>query len=140
MSAKKTKVALIGCGMISKTYLTNLQSYDAVELVGCSDIIEERAAQRAAQFGIRQMTNEEIFADPEIEFVVNTTYPLSHYEVAKAALEAGKNVYTEKMVCETVAQMDELMALAKEKGLFPVQNKVKGSLHFKNLPYCSIIS
>ena len=118
MSVKKTKVALIGCGMISKTYLTNLQSYDAVELVGCSDIIEERAAQRAAQFGIRQMTNEEIFADPEIEFVVNTTYPLSHYEVAKAALEAGKNVYTEKMVCETVAQMDELMALAKEKGLY----------------------
>ena len=114
----KTRVALIGCGMISKTYLTNLKSYDAVELVGCSDIVEERAAQRAEQFGIRKMTNEEILRDPTIEWVVNTTYPLSHYEVARAALEAGKNVYTEKMVCETVAQMDELMALAAERNLF----------------------
>lgn len=114
----KTRVALIGCGMISKTYLTNLKSYDAVELVGCSDIVEERAAQRAEQFGIRKMTNEEILRDPTIEWVVNTTYPLSHYEVARAALEAGKNVYTEKMVCETVAQMDELMALAAEQNLF----------------------
>ena len=114
----KTRVALIGCGMISKTYLTNLKSYDAVELVGCSDIVEERAAQRAEQFGIRKMTNEEILRDRTIEWVVNTTYPLSHYEVARAALEAGKNVYTEKMVCETVAQMDELMALAAERNLF----------------------
>lgn len=114
----KTRVALIGCGMISKTYLTNLKSYDAVELVGCSDIIEERAVQRAEQFGIRKMTNEEILRDPSIEWVVNTTYPLSHYEVARAALEAGKNVYTEKMVCETVEQMDELMALAAERDLF----------------------
>jgi predicted dehydrogenase len=114
----KTRVALIGCGMISKTYLTNLKSYDAVELVGCSDIVEERAAQRAEQFGIRKMTNEEILRDTTIEWVVNTTYPLSHYEVARAALEAGKNVYTEKMVCETVAQMDELMALAAERNLF----------------------
>ena len=118
MSFEKTRVALIGCGMISKVYLTNLLTYDAVELVGCSDIIEERAKARAEQFGIRQMTNEEIFADPTIEFVVNTTYPLAHYEVAKAALMAGKSVYTEKMVCETVEQMDELIALAREKGLF----------------------
>ena len=118
MHFEKTRVALIGCGMISKVYLTNLLTYDAVELVGCSDIIEERAKARAEQFGIRQMTNEEIFADPSIEFVVNTTYPLSHYEVARAALEAGQSVYTEKMVCETVEQMDELIALAREKGLF----------------------
>ena len=115
---RKMKVALIGSGMISGIYLKNLKSYDLIDLVGCSDIIPERSKARAEEYGIRQMTNEEILADPEIELVVNTTYPLSHYEVAKACLEAGKHVYTEKMNVETVEQMQELMELAKSKGLF----------------------
>ena len=94
---KKMKIALIGSGMISGIYLKNLKAYDAIELVGCSDLIPQRANARAEEFGIRAMTNEEIFSDPEIELVVNTTYPLAHYEVAKQALLAGKHVYTEKM-------------------------------------------
>lgn len=115
---KKPNVALIGSGMISGIYLKNLKESDGVELVGCSDLVPERAQTRAAEFGIRAMTNEEILSDPEIEWVVNTTYPLAHYEVARAALEAGKNVYTEKMTTETLEQADALLALAKEKGLF----------------------
>lgn len=115
---KKMKIALIGSGMISGIYLKNLKAYDAIELVGCSDLIPQRANARAEEFGIRAMTNEEIFSDPEIELVVNTTYPLAHYEVAKQALLAGKHVYTEKMTTETLEQADELLALAREKGLF----------------------
>ena len=115
---EKTKIALIGSGMISGIYLKNLKSYDAVELVGCSDLVPERSKARAEEYGIRQMTNEEIFADPEIKLVVNTTYPLAHYDVAKQALLAGKHVYTEKMTTETLEQADELLALARQKDLF----------------------
>lgn len=115
---KKMKVALIGCGMISGIYLKNLKSYDAIELVGCADLIPARAEARAAEFGIRPMTDEEIWGSPDIELVVNTTYPLAHYEVARQSLLAGKHVYTEKLTTETVAQADELLALAKARGLF----------------------
>lgn len=115
---KKMKTALIGSGMISGIYLKNLKSFDLIDLVGCSDIVPERSKQRAEEYGIRQMTNEEIFSDPEIEMVVNTTYPLAHYEVDKAALMAGKHVYTEKMMVETLEQARELKALAEEKHLF----------------------
>lgn len=118
MTFSKTKVALIGSGMISEVYLNNLKSFNAIELVGCSDIVPERAKHRAEQFGIRAMTNEEILSDPTIEYVVNTTYPLAHYDVAKSVLEAGKSVYTEKMVCENLDQISELMTLAESKGLF----------------------
>lgn len=118
MEFRKIKTALIGCGMISKIYLTNLSALDVIDLVGCSDIVEERAEKRAEEFGIKKMTNEEIFADPTIELVVNTTYPLAHYEVAKAALMAGKSVYTEKMVCTTMDEINELYELAKKKNLF----------------------
>ena len=94
MAFKPMKIAVIGCGMISDIYLKNLkETYKITELVGCSDIIPERSAKQAEKYGIRQMTNEEIFADPEIEMVVNITYPTAHFEVSRRALEAGKHVY-----------------------------------------------
>lgn len=115
---RRIKAALIGSGAISEKYLTNItKKFHVIDMVGCSDIIPERSAQRAEQFGIRQMTNEEILSDPTIEIVVNTTYPLSHYEVTKAALLAGKHVYTEKMLAVTLEEGLELCELAKEKGL-----------------------
>lgn len=118
MSFQKCRVALIGSGMISGVYLENLKSFDAIELVGCSDIVSERAKKRAEEFGIAAMTNEEILNDPEIELVVNTTYPLAHYDVAKQCLLHGKHVYTEKLIVETLEQARELQAIADERGLF----------------------
>lgn len=115
---KPVKVAVIGCGMISGIYLTNLKNmFNVTELVGCSDIIPEKSKAKAEEFGIKQMTNEEIFADPEIEVVVNLTYHTSHFAVSKAALTAGKHVYSEKMMCITVEEAKELGKIAKEKGL-----------------------
>ncbi len=115
---KKVKVALIGSGAISRTYLENMcDVFSILDVVGCSDIIAGRSAQRAEEFGIRQMTNEEIWNDPTIEIVVNTTYPLSHYEVTKKSLEAGKHVQCEKMMAVTLDEAKELMDLAKQKGL-----------------------
>jgi predicted dehydrogenase len=50
---KKMKTALIGCGMISKSYLENCcKKFNVLDVTGCSDIIPERSAARAAEFGI----------------------------------------------------------------------------------------
>lgn len=115
---KKVKVAVIGCGTISKIYMENLTTkFSIIDLVGCSDLIPERSAARAQQFGIKQMTNEEIYADPEIEVIMNLTYPQGHYEVSKAALMAGKHVCVEKMMTVTFDEAKELIALAKSKNL-----------------------
>ena len=60
---------------------------------------------------------EEILNDAEIDLVVvNTPDPL-HYEMTKAALQAGKHVVVEKPFTLHVSDADELIALAKEKGL-----------------------
>jgi len=115
---KPIKAALIGSGAISGIYLKNLvNNFHVVEMVGCSDIIPERSKARAEEYGIRQMTNEEIFADKEIEIVVNTTYPLAHYDVTKAALQAGKHVYCEKMMGVSLEEGKELVDLAKANNL-----------------------
>ncbi|MFB3882318.1 MAG: Gfo/Idh/MocA family protein [Armatimonadota bacterium] len=93
------KVGLVGCGQISKAYLENLTGMlkRVVEVVACSDLIAERAQQRASQFGVPAVcTTEELIADPQIEIVVNLTMPAEHHGVTMAALSAGKHVFSEK--------------------------------------------
>ena len=87
-------------------------------MIGVSDIIPERSKAKAEAFGVRQMTNEEIYACDEIEVVVNLTNPTSHYEVSRDALLAGKHVYSEKMAAVTLEEADELCALAQKNSLY----------------------
>jgi predicted dehydrogenase len=115
---KKVKVALIGSGAISWTYLQNMtERFGIFDVVGCSDIISEHSADRAKEFGIKQLTNEEIWGDPEIQIVVNTTYPSSHREVTENSLKAGKHVHTEKMMACTYDDAVNLVKLANRMGL-----------------------
>ena len=117
MSAlKPVKVGLIGCGMIAlRAYMpTILKQYGMVDVVKCADTVPERAKMFAEKFGMQACTNEEIYNDPEIEVVLNLTYPTSHFEVTKAALEAGKSVHTEKMMAVTWEQGLELARIAEK--------------------------
>jgi len=115
---KPVKIGVVGCGMISYTYLNTLtKGFAAVEVVGCSDLIPERSKARAELFGIRQMTTEEIMADPEIELVLNTTQLWNHHHITQTALENGKHVYSEKSMDHTFEGAKKNYDLAKEKGL-----------------------
>lgn len=57
-----------------------------------------------------------LIADPEVDAVAIATPIFTHYELAKRALEAGKHVLVEKPLTPSVAQAEELAALAKAKG------------------------
>ena len=118
MAVKPLGVGLIGSGMISVTYLENMiQRFGILNVVGCSDLIEERAKSKAEEFGIKYMTNEEIFSSKEIDIVVNTTYPLSHHLINKQALEAGKHVHCEKMMACGFEEAQDQYNMAKSKNL-----------------------
>lgn len=118
MTFKPVRTAVIGCGMISDIYLQNLKNtFSIIDLCGCADMVDWKAAAQAEKYGIRKMTTEEILADDSIELVLNLTYPTSHYAVSRAVLAAGKHCYSEKMMALTMAEADELMALAKEKNV-----------------------
>lgn len=61
---------------------------------------------------------EEMLQQADVELVVINTPVQTHYEYAKKALEAGKNIIVEKPFTVNVAEAEELVNLAKEKGLF----------------------
>ena len=117
---KKVKTAVVGCGMISNIYIRNLnQLFSIIDLAAVCDLNPAASEEKAKLYGVNKiMTIDEIAADPEIELVVNLTAPVAHYSVIKQMLEAGKNVYTEKMFTTDLAQSQELVALAEEKGLY----------------------
>lgn len=118
MQYKPVKTAVIGSGMISDIYLSNLKKrFSIIDLVGCSDIVSEKSKAQAEKYGIRQMTNEEILNDPEIELVLNLTYASAHYEVSRQILSAGKHCYSEKMMCLTLEEAHELDRIRKEKNV-----------------------
>jgi predicted dehydrogenase len=60
---------------------------------------------------------EDLLIDDAIELVIVNTPDQTHFEFAKRALQAGKHVVVEKPFTQTVAQGEELIALAREKGL-----------------------
>lgn len=115
------KVAFIGVGDISGIYLKNLtEMYDNLEIAGVCDLIREKAERAVAQYpSIPKIYADmyEAFADPEVDIILNITRAYQHYEVTKAALQHGKNVYSEKPLATTIEQGVELVNLAREKGL-----------------------
>jgi predicted dehydrogenase len=116
---QKVRTAVVGCGMISQVYLRNLiEQFAIIDVAGCYDLRPELAREKAEQFGIQVLTFENIQKDPSIELVINLTTPKSHYEVIKRLLQAGKHVYTEKMLALTVKEGRELVKLADEKNLY----------------------
>ena len=115
---KPVKTAVIGCGAISGIYLENMtRRYAPLEVTACCANHRENAEKKAAQFGIRAASVDEVLADPSVELVVVLTPPSAHYELVKRALLAGKHVYTEKPIATELRLAKELLALAKEKGL-----------------------
>ena len=113
-------IGIVGVGCISGIYLKNLHNvFSELRLVAVCDLIKERAEKAQAEYNIPKVydTMHELFADPEIDIVLNLTRPYQHYEVSKAALLAGKHVYSEKPLGADLAEGEELVALAKEKGL-----------------------
>ena len=116
----RVKVAMIGVGNISGIYLKNItQTFHELELVGVCDLVRERAEKAQAEYGIPKIydTMHDAFADPEVQIVLNLTRPYEHFEVSRAALLAGKHVYSEKPLGAELAEGIELRRLADEKGL-----------------------
>ncbi len=99
-------------------YASTLQNHPELEVVAVHDRDPERAARFASYHGLPLAGSlAEILADPRASILVNLTNPASHFEVSKAALEAGKHVYTEKPLAMTFAQAEALVELAERRRL-----------------------
>ncbi|HWG27125.1 Gfo/Idh/MocA family oxidoreductase [Actinospica sp.] len=92
-----TRVAIIGAGNVSDEYLRALTSYPDLTVTAVADLDTARAQAQAEKYGVAVSgTATEILNRDDVDLVVNLTIPAAHAEVALAAIEAGKHVWSEK--------------------------------------------
>ncbi|MFI3214238.1 MAG: Gfo/Idh/MocA family oxidoreductase [Eubacteriales bacterium] len=119
MDKKVYQVGIIGCGNISEVYVRNLQQkYKNTKVVALCNRTREKAVVLAEKYQVEKVLDkEEMFIDESIDVILILTTPESHYELTKQALLAGKHVYVEKPIAFEVEEGEELVELAKEKGV-----------------------
>lgn len=112
------KIAVVGCGYVADHYMETLENHPVLELLGVTDKDASRAQILHDYYGVPVYGSlDDVLSDPKVQVVVNLTDPESHYEVSKAALEAGKHVYSEKPLSVHMDEARELVQLAKSRGL-----------------------
>lgn len=112
------RLGVIGYGYWGPNLVRNFASGPRTKVVAVAEQNAHRrqVAQSAYPY-IRIVEDANaLFADPEIDAVAIATPIFTHYELAKRALEAGKHVLVEKPLTPSVAQAEELAALATAKG------------------------
>jgi len=119
---QEIKLGTIGSGFIVHMILDNVKRVDGIRLEAVYSRNQATGEALAAEYGAQKVyTDMDAFlADEEMNFVYVASPNMLHYEQTKKALLAGKNVICEKPFCTQVSQARELVALAKEKGLFLV--------------------
>ncbi|CAM3954742.1 Gfo/Idh/MocA family protein [Flavobacterium antarcticum] len=107
------KVGVLGAGHLGKIHLRLLQQSTKYELVGFYDENAENALKIEKEFGYKRFdTIAKLLTAVDVIDIVTPT--LSHYKCAKVAIKSGKHVFLEKPISNTVAEAEEIIALAKE--------------------------
>jgi len=110
-------VGLIGAGYIGPIHLGALARLGGVKVKTVVDVNGELAAKAAAAYNVPNsgMDHREVINDPEIDVIHNCTPNKYHYQITKEALEAGKQVLSEKPLAMDLKEAEELVDLAEKK-------------------------
>jgi predicted dehydrogenase len=112
-------IGIVGLGYWGPNLVRNFFSVPESQVIICCDVRQERCQKMAALYPGIEYTRraEEVITNPEVNAVAIVTPVLTHYALAKKALHSGKHVLVTKPLTNDVAQAQELVDLADEKGL-----------------------
>jgi predicted dehydrogenase len=116
-----TKVGLAGLGYWGPNLARNFD--ELAELAWLCDLSDEQRARISSRYPDARLTADfdEMLADDSVDAVVVATPVVTHAELAKRALDAGKHVLVEKPPALTAGEVEELVATAEaqERVLMP---------------------
>jgi predicted dehydrogenase len=104
MAVEPLRVACLGMGWWSDVLADAMKRSGKLKIVSCYSRSQDKRQKFAEKYGCRARDSyEEILADPEIEAIVNTTPNDVHLATTRAAAEAGKHVFLDKPIANTVS-------------------------------------
>lgn len=114
----KIRVGIAGLGRSGwNIHANGLADHDGYQVTAVADPVEERQQEAKERFGCQAYSDpESMIEDPNVDLLVVATPSHTHVPLAIAGMKAGKNVVVEKPMALSVAEMDEMMAVAKETG------------------------
>ncbi len=117
---EKLKYGIMSVSSIAPRFISAVREAGAGEIVAISSRTEEKARQKAIEWGIERAygSHTELLADNDINIVYISSVNSEHYSMAKQALECGKNVICEKPCTTTSEHTKELFEIARRKNLF----------------------
>jgi predicted dehydrogenase len=120
-------VAVVGCGGVSAGHLSAYAVHSGVRLVAAVDVRAELAEQAAAKYGAERWYSAigEACADPDIQ-VVDLCLPHHlHAPVAIQAAQAGKHVFVEKPIANTLDEADQMIEACRKAGVLLMVDQTK---------------
>lgn len=116
---KRIRVGVIGCGSVSGSYLPVLTNSPFVEVVSLCDIRHDRAKARGASFNIENTYPhiDKMLEGEPFDLLVNLTDMQEHEHLNRQAIEAGKHVWSEKPIANSLAAGQELLRMANNKNI-----------------------
>ena len=113
------RAGIVGTGYIADFHAQAIQQAEGVELVSVCDANLKSAESFSAQWGIPSFFGslESMLRSQRLDCVHVLVPPDWHRSLAKTALQSGVSVFLEKPMCTSVEEADELLALARDRGL-----------------------
>ena len=115
----RIRTGVIGCGSVSHSYLPVLTGSPYVEVVSLCDIRPERARDQAERFKILHHYPhiDAMLAGEPFQFLVDLTDMQEHEHLNREAIAAGKHVWSEKPIANSLAAGQKLLRTSREKNL-----------------------
>jgi predicted dehydrogenase len=120
----RIKVGVIGTGFIGPSHIEALRRLGNIDVVALAEYSDDAAKSKSKVLGIDQHYGDyrELLKNKEIQSVHICSPNYLHYEMAKAALNAGKHVVCEKPLAVSVSEAEKLVELAEKSGLVNAVN------------------
>ncbi|MBQ6982860.1 MAG: Gfo/Idh/MocA family oxidoreductase [Synergistaceae bacterium] len=117
---EEVRLGTIGSGVIVHSVLDNVRNADGISLEAVYSRTEEKAKALAENYNVSKIYTDvnAMLSDERVNTIYIATPNLLHYEQAKLALMAGKNVICEKPMVTRSVHAEELRDIARSKGLF----------------------
>ena len=111
---------IVGTGLIAHHFANGLKTVDDADLIAIASRSQESADKFAGEFDVphTHIGVEQLVANPDVDVIYIGTPHINHFSDTMACLDAGKAVLCEKPFTMNAAELEQLIARAREKNVF----------------------
>jgi predicted dehydrogenase len=118
MTSPPLRVAALGMGWWSDVLADAAKRSQQIEIVRCFTRSQDKRQAFATKYGCRPAASyEDILADGSIEAIINTTPNSAHLETTRMAAQAGKHVFLDKPIANSIAEGAQIARICEQAGV-----------------------